>query len=151
MSELRALRTDLSAATDQFGKIAVVLLRLSRLLGPLGVVPDVLLRLVCGCEIPRSVEVGPGLRLAHGGRGTVVHYKARIGTGVTLYHGVTLGVSGPSQDAPTLEDGVYVGTGACILGGVTVAAGAKIGANSVVLSDVPAGATAVGAPAKTLR
>jgi serine O-acetyltransferase len=148
VNQVHALKADLARNEDQFGKIAVVLLRLARALpGPLGVFPDVLMRLICGTEIPRSVKVGPGLRLPHGGRGVVVHWKSEIGSGVTLYHGVTLGVSGPSQGAPILHDGVYVGTGACILGGVTVGDDAKIGANSVVLKDVPAKATAVGVPA----
>ncbi|WP_367652587.1 hypothetical protein [Rhodococcus pyridinivorans] len=56
-------------------------------------------------------------------------------------------MSGPSQGAPILHDRVYVGTGACILGGITVGADAKIGANSVVLTDIPESATAVGSPA----
>ncbi len=148
MSFSSDLRADLRRNEDNFGKIAVILLRLSRHLpGALAIFPDVLMRLICGAEIPRSVKVGPGLRLPHGGRGVVVHWKSSIGADVTIYHGVTLGVSGPSQGAPVLRDRVYVGTGACILGGVTVESDAKIGANSVVLDDVPTVATAVGVPA----
>jgi serine O-acetyltransferase len=150
MSGLQELRADMAAATDQFGRIAVVLLRLSRSLGPLGVIPDVLMRVVCGCEIPRAVAVGPGVRLVHGGRGVVVHHSARVGSDVTIHHGVTLGASGPDQGAPTVGDRVYIGTGACILGDVVVGDGAKIGANAVVLTDVPAGATAVGVPARII-
>lgn len=149
MARLTAmLRADLNANTDAFGKMAVMLLRTARRLGPVGVLPDVLLRLLCGCDIPRAVKIGPGLRLPHGGRGVVIHPGTHIGAKVTLYHGTTLGVSGPDQGAPTIGDGVYVGTGACILGGVKVGEGARIGANAVVLRDVPAGATAVGVPAQ---
>ena len=150
MSALSDLREDLARSSDAFGKVAVVLLRGARVLGPLGLVPDILLRLLCGAEVTRHVQVGPGLRMAHGSRGSVVHPKAVIGSRVTLYHGVTLGVSGPDQRAPRIRDDVYIGTGACILGGVTVGAGAKIGANDVVVKDVPPGATAVGIPARVL-
>lgn len=97
--------------------------------------------------MPRTVSVGPGLRLPHGGRGTVVHWQSTIGANVTLYHGVTLGVSGPDQRAPHVCDNVYIGTGACILGGVTIGDGARVGANSVVLQSIPPGVTAAGVPA----
>nr|WP_286131310.1 MULTISPECIES: hypothetical protein [Actinomycetes] len=116
-------------------------------MGSFGVVADVLLRLVCGAEIPRSVEIGPGLRLPHGGRGVVIHWRSRISAGVTIYHGVTLGVSGPDQGAPVVDSDAYIGTGACVLGGITVGANARVGANAVVLTSVPPHSTAVGVPA----
>ncbi|MFD0838370.1 serine O-acetyltransferase [Williamsia serinedens] len=113
------------------------------------VIVDIALKVVCGVDIPRSAEIGPGLRLAHGGRGTVIHPRARIGERVTIYHGVTLGTRGDgTDDAPTIGDGAYIGAGACILGGVTVGRKARIGANAVVLTDIPDCATAVGVPAR---
>ncbi|GAA0621843.1 hypothetical protein GCM10009547_25770 [Sporichthya brevicatena] len=143
------LKDDLSKATDNFGRVAVILLRLSRSLpSALSVIPDTLLRILCGCDIPRSVAIEAGLRLPHGGRGVVVHPGSRIGRNVTIYHGVTLGVSGPSQGAPEIGDGVYIGTGACLLGAVVVGPSARIGANAVVLGNVPADSTAVGVPAR---
>lgn len=148
VSALGDLREDLARNTDTFGKVAVILLRAARLLGPLGLIPDILLRLLCGAEVTRHVTVGAGLRMAHGSRGSVLHPATVLGSRVTLYHGVTMGVSGPDQRAPRIGDDAYIGAGACILGGVEVGAGAKIGANAVVLSDVPAGATAVGIPAR---
>lgn len=106
-------------------------------------------RAVIGAELPRTVVAGPGLRLPHSGRGVVLHPATTIGAWVTLYHRVTMGVRG-GQDAPQIGDGVYIGCGVAILGGVTVGAGARVGANAVVLRDVPAGATAVGVPARVL-
>lgn len=145
--EWKFLRADLRRSTDQFGRMSVTLMRFSRILGPAGVITDVLARIICGVEIPRSVRVGPGLRLPHGGRGTVVHWQSTIGSNVTVYHGVTLGVSGPDQRAPHLCSNSYIGTGACILGGVTIGDGARVGANSVVLQSTPPGVTAAGVPA----
>jgi len=83
----------------------------------------------------------------------VIGETAEIGDGVTLYHGVTLGgVSwAPGKRHPTLEDGVLVGAGAKILGPIKVGAGARIGANSVVVEEVPPGVTAVGIPARVVR
>ncbi|NLH80173.1 MAG: serine acetyltransferase, partial [Phyllobacteriaceae bacterium] len=83
----------------------------------------------------------------------VVGETAEIGDDVTLYHGVTLGgVSWrPGKRHPTLEDGVLVGAGAKILGPITVGAGARIGANSVVIDDVPPEMTVVGIPGRIVR
>lgn len=145
--EWQYLCADLRRSTDQFGRVSVTLIRFSRILGPAGVIPDVFARIICGVEIPRTVSVGPGLRLPHGGRGTVVHWQSTIGSNVTVYHGVTLGVSGPDQRAPHLCSNAYIGTGSCILGGVTIGDGARVGANSVVLQSIPPGATAAGVPA----
>ncbi|MBN0975437.1 MULTISPECIES: serine O-acetyltransferase [unclassified Gordonia (in: high G+C Gram-positive bacteria)] len=104
----------------------------------------VLLRVLCGADIPRSVMAGPGLRIAHGGSGLVVHPKVRLGAGCVLYQAVTLGVSGRSMDAPTLDDRVYVGAGAVVLGGVKLGFRSRIGANAVVRADVAPYSTAVG-------
>lgn len=149
MSHYSDWRADMARSTDVFGKIAVTLLRASRALGPLGVVPDVMMRVLCGCEIPRRVPVGPGLLIPHGGRGIVVHPSSIIGSNVIIQHGSTLGV-GKIKDAPSLGDGSYIGAGARVLGPVTVGAGSTVGANAVVTRDVPAGETHVGIPARRI-
>jgi serine O-acetyltransferase len=102
-----------------------------------------------------AIEIHPGARIGRRffvdhGVGAVIGETAEVGDDVTIYHGVTLG--GISLDKgkrhPTLENGVIVGSGAQILGPITVGAGARIGANAVVLKDVEPGVTMVGIPAR---
>ncbi len=112
--------------------------------------PTILERLnmvLFGIEISSSVPIGPGLYLVHP-VGTVL-MAARIGANATFISAVTLGMR-DTHDFPVLGDGVMVGAGARILGGITLGDGCTIGANAVVISDVPAGATAVGIPARVL-
>ena len=105
-----------------------------------------------------NVDIHPGATIGHRffidhGAGVVVGETAEIGDDVTLYHGVTLGgVSWrPGKRHPTLENGVLVGAGAKILGPITVCAGARIGANSVVIEDVPPDMTVVGIPGRIVK
>src|SRR5688572_10221414 len=102
-----------------------------------------------GISIPKSVEVGPGLRIYHFGN-IFVHAQAKIGANCTLRQGVTIGNRHDGGPVPVLEDDVELGAYAQVLGGVRIGRGAKIGAMSVVLCDVPPGATAVGVPARVL-
>jgi serine O-acetyltransferase len=106
-----------------------------------------------------GIEIHPGARIGHGlfidhGSGIVIGETAEIGDGCTLFHNVTLGGTGKQTGKrhPTLEDGVYVGTGAVLLGPIRVGRGARIGANSfVMMHDVPADCTAVGNPARIVK
>ena len=84
--------------------------------------------------------------------GIEIHPGATIGDDVTIYHGVTLGGTSWNKGKrhPTLEDGVVIGAGAKVLGPITIAAGARVGSNAVVTKAVPAGATAVGNPARVV-
>jgi serine O-acetyltransferase len=100
-----------------------------------------------GISIPKSVRVGPGLRIYHFGT-IFVHGKSVLGANCTLRQGVTIGDKGDNGPVPVLEDDVDLGAFAQILGGVRVGRGAKVGAMSVVLRDVPPGAVAVGVPAR---
>lgn len=106
-------------------------------------------KILTAIEIHPGVKVGRRLFIDHG-IGVVIGETSEIGDDVTLYQGVTLG--GTSLDKgkrhPTLEDGVIVGSGAQILGPIVIGAGARIGANAVVLDDVPKAATMVGIPAR---
>jgi serine O-acetyltransferase len=109
-----------------------------------------LARFLTGIEIHPTALIGERLFIDHG-MGVVIGSTAVVGDDVTLYHGVTLGGTSLERNVkrhPTLGNNVIVGAGAHILGPVTVQDGAHIGANAVVLHDVPAGATMVGVPAK---
>jgi serine O-acetyltransferase len=112
-------------------------------------------RLFTGIEIHPGAKVGRRLFIDHG-LGVVIGETSEIDDDVTLYQGVTLGGIAPSVDAsaqvnvkrhPTLKRGVIVGSGAQILGPITVGEGARVGANAVVTRDVAPGVTAVGIPA----
>lgn len=105
-------------------------------------------RIVSGIEIHPGATIGERLFIDHG-MGVVIGETAEIGDDVTLYQGVTLGGTSLAKGKrhPTLEDGVIVGSGAQILGPFTVGAGARVGANAVVLDAVPPGVTVVGIPA----
>lgn len=106
-------------------------------------------RVTTGIEIHPGARLGRRLFIDHG-MGCVIGETAEVGDDVTLYHGVTLGGVSLKQEKrhPTLEDGVIVGSGAQVLGPITVGARARVGANAVVLKDVPAGVTMVGIPAR---
>ncbi len=108
-------------------------------------------RILTGIEIHPEANIGENLFIDHG-TGVVIGQTAIIGDNVTIYHGVTLGGVGrdgcTGRRHPQIEDDVMIGASAQILGCVTVGKGAKIGANSVVLVDIPAGKTALGIPAK---
>lgn len=113
-----------------------------------------LARILTGVEIHPAASIGRNLFIDHG-QGVVIGQTAVIGDGVTIYHGVTLGgvdrVSSPSEKRhPTVEDGVMIGSGAQILGNITIGQNAKIGSNSVVVNDIPAGCTAIGIPARVI-
>ncbi len=111
-----------------------------------------------------GIEIHPGAKIGHRffidhGMGVVIGETSEIGDDVTLYHGVTLGGVAPSLDSdnqrnrkrhPTLQDGVIVGSGAQILGPITVGRCARVGANAVVTKDVPPCRTVVGIPAKVI-
>lgn len=104
-----------------------------------------------GIEIHPGATIGPGFFIDHG-MGVVIGETAEIGADVTLYHGVTLGgVSlNKGKRHPTLEDGVVVGAGAKILGAITIGAGSRIGANSVVVKSVPPNSVVVGIPGQVV-
>jgi serine O-acetyltransferase len=109
-------------------------------------------RAVTGIEIHPAARIAPGLFIDHG-MGVVIGETAEIGADVTLYQGVTLGGTGfaTGKRHPTVHDNVTVGSGAKLLGPITVGSGSKIGANTVVIHDVPANSTVVGNPGHPVR
>ncbi|WP_280807717.1 serine O-acetyltransferase [Variovorax boronicumulans] len=110
-------------------------------------------RWITGIEIHPGATIGQGLFIDHG-MGVVIGEMAEIHDNVTIYQGVTLGGTSLAKGAkrhPTLGNGVIVGANASILGGFTVGAGARVGSGAVVTKPVPAGATAVGNPARVIE
>ncbi|MCC5889426.1 MAG: serine O-acetyltransferase [Alkalibacterium sp.] len=109
-------------------------------------------RWLTGIEIHPGATVGRRLFIDHG-MGVVIGETAVIGDDVIIFHGVTLGGRGDETGKrhPTVEDGVLLSAHAQIIGNVTIGKQAKIGANAVVLNDIPEGVTAVGIPAKIVK
>jgi serine O-acetyltransferase len=156
------LREDLRTTTPTDGRITLAIWRLGQAgheaPGALGFamrrlhgfLDFVWTRAVVGAELPRSVPAGPGICLKHAGRGVIIHPGAVLGSRVTLYHRVTIGVRGPGR-APLVLDDCYFGAGASVLGEITVGPDATVGAGAVVISDVPQGHLAVGVPARVTQ
>jgi serine O-acetyltransferase len=109
-------------------------------------------RAITGIEIHPAARIGQGFFIDHG-MGVVIGETAEIGDYVTIYQGVTLGSTGfaTGKRHPTVQDNVTIGSGAKLLGPITVGHGSKIGANSVVIHDVPANSTVVGNPGHPVR
>ena len=109
-------------------------------------------RVLTGVEIHPGAHVGERLFIDHGA-GVVIGETASVGDGVTLYQGVTLGGTGfeTGKRHPTVQDNVTIGSGAKLLGPIEIGHGAKIGANSVVVRDVPPNSTVVGVPGHPVR
>ena len=116
-------------------------------------------RFLTGIEIHPKAKIGNNLFIDHG-MGVVIGETSEIGNNVTIYHMVTLGGISPSTNSdyqrdakrhPTLEDNVVIGSGAQVLGPVTIGKNAKVGANAVVTKDVPENAVMIGIPAKNIN
>ncbi|MCB1720272.1 MAG: serine O-acetyltransferase [Alphaproteobacteria bacterium] len=111
-------------------------------------------RILTGIEIHPEAKIGKRLFIDHG-TGVVIGQTAIIGDDVTIYHGVTLGGVGRTDQRgekrhPTIEDSAMIGAGAQVLGDITVGKHAKVGSNSVVTNDIPEGKTALGIPARVI-
>src|SRR3954454_13529082 len=135
------------------GSAAMVLYRLMQASRKRGLTPFEMLfnklnAICCNCIIGRGAEFGPGFVLIHSS-GTVINGNVRGGRRVFVEHQVTIGAE--KNRMPLLGDDVFLGAGAKVLGGVRLGSHVKVGANAVVVHDVPDGATVGGIPAKVLR
>ncbi|MDR2201359.1 MAG: serine O-acetyltransferase [Clostridiales bacterium] len=110
-------------------------------------------KFLTGIEIHPGAKIGSGVFIDHGS-GVVIGETAVVGDNVLIYQGVTLGGTGKDRGKkrhPTIEDNVMISAGAKVLGPFTVGRGAKIGAGSIVLSEVPPNATVVGVPGRVVK
>jgi serine O-acetyltransferase len=135
------------------GTTAMILYRLMqwsrrwRLL-PLEMIFNKLNTVCCNCIIGRGAEFGPGFVLVHS-TGVVINGQVRGGADVTVEHQVTIGAE--RRQSPVLGDDVFLGAGAKVIGAITIGDGVRIGANAVVVDDIPPHCTAVGIPARVVR
>jgi serine O-acetyltransferase len=135
-------------ATD--GTAAMICYRLMQAarhhhLAPLEMIFNKINAITSGCIIGRGAEFGPGFVLIHA-QGVVINGNVRGGANVLIEHQVTIGAE--RRESPVLGNDVFIGAGAKILGSVRLGDGAKVGANAVVVHDVPPGTTVVGIPAR---
>ena len=151
-----ASRSNIEAILTSPGLHAIVLHRAAHWLWRRGLfLPARLLsqasRAITGIEIHPGARIGRGVFIDHG-MGVVIGETSTVGDNVTMYQGVTLGGTGKERGKrhPTVEDNAIIGVGAAVLGAVTIGEGARVGAGSVVLKDVPPHATAVGMPARAV-
>lgn len=140
---------DLAKAVLSDGTASVVIYRLMQASRHAGLAPLEMLfnklNIAHGCIIGRGAEFGPGLVLIHS-QGVVINGAVRGGARVLIEHQVTIGAE--KGQSPHLGSEIFIGCGAKILGSVSIGDGARIGANAVVLHDVPAATTVVGIPAR---
>lgn len=101
------------------------------------------------CDIPLSTDIAENVYFCHNAFGVVINPNAKIRGGI-IQHCVTIGEL-DTHEAPLIEEGVYIGARAIILGNITIGRNSKIGAGAVVLTDVPLNCTAVGVPARIVR
>lgn len=117
----------------------------------LGKVLTFLNRILFATVVPCSADIGHGTVVGYAGLGVVIHSASVIGQRVHICQNVTIGRNPEREGVPVIEDDVYIGPGAVVSGNIRIGRGAKIGANAVVLKDVPPGAVAVGVPARILN
>ena len=112
-----------------------------------------LARTLTGIEIHPGAILGESILIDHG-MGVIIGETAVVGDRITIYHGTTLGGTGNEKGIkrhPTVGNDVIIGSGAKVLGNINIGSNSKIGANAVVLEDVPEGATVVGVPARVVK
>lgn len=110
-----------------------------------------LIRLVFGCYIPCSCEIGENTKIGYGGIGVVVHARAVVGKNSVISQCVTIGGTSKKYGVPRIGNNVYIGSGAKLLGPITIGNNVVIGANSVVTKNVESNCLVAGIPAKVIK
>ena len=111
----------------------------------------VFIRLLFGCQIGSSTIIGKNVSLGYGGLGVVIHSKAIIGDNVDIGSGVTIGGTNNLEGVPNIGDNTIISTGAKIIGPLIIGRNCVIGANAVVLKNIPDNCVVVGVPAKIIK
>jgi serine O-acetyltransferase len=106
---------------------------------------------VFSCVLRRETEIGEGCRFAYRGLGVVIHRRAVLGERVLVGTHVTIGGTSRLEGVPVIGDDCFIATGAKVLGPITIGSGSVIGANAVVLADVPPRSLVVGVPGRIVR
>lgn len=112
---------------------------------------DILIRLIHNCAVYSETQIGEGTIFGYGGIAVVIHKRTVIGKNCVIGSNVTIGGRSRSIDVPVIGDGVYIATGAKILGAISIGDNSVIGANAVVINDVPANCVVAGIPAKIIK
>ncbi|QTY26675.1 serine O-acetyltransferase [Flavobacterium sp. CS20] len=109
-----------------------------------------LIRIIYSCDLPYKCNLGQGVKLKHNGLGVVIHPKAIIGDNTQIYQNVSI-AGRNNRGTPIIGKRVFIGAGACVLGGIIIGDDAVIGANSVVIDNIPPKAVVVGIPGKVVK
>ncbi len=117
----------------------------------IALIMKLLIRLIYNSAVDCRTKIGTGTFLAYGGIGVVIHQRAVIGKNVTISQQVTIGGKSGKVGVPVIGDDVYLGAGAKILGDIKIGNRVVVGANSVVVKDVPDDAVVAGVPARVIR
>jgi serine O-acetyltransferase len=112
---------------------------------------ELIIFLIYNSKIPSSCEIGRGTFFSYGGIGVVLHARCKIGDNVEIGTNVTIGGRSGHYDVPEILNNVYIATGAKILGPIKIGNNVIIGANAVVIKDVPSNVTVAGIPAKIIE
>lgn len=109
------------------------------------------IRLIFGCYIPFTAKIGENTKIGYGGIGVVIHSKAQIGSNCIISQGVTIGGTSKKKEVPQIGDNVFIGSGAKIIGNVTIGDNCVIAANAVVTKNIESNTLVGGVPAKVIK
>lgn len=108
------------------------------------------IRIIYSCDLPTNLKLGKGVILQHNGLGVVIHPKAIIGENTEILQNVSI-AGRNNRGTPVIGKNVFIGCGACVLGGIKIGDNVSIGANAVVITDIPDNAVVVGVPGKVVK
>jgi len=108
------------------------------------------IRVIYSCDLPKNLKLGENVILKHNGLGVVLHPKAIIGNDTMIYQNVSI-AGRNNRVTPIIGKNVFIGAGACVLGGIKIGDNVVIGANSVVINDIPPNSVVVGIPGKVVK